>query len=138
VAEAYAGFGHAAVAPLKQLDERSWLLELFHGPTLAFKDYRPAAARPALRPRAGPARRARHGDRRHLRRHRLGGHRGLRDRAQVDIFMLHPKGRVSEVQRRQMTTVLSSNVHNIAIEGTFDDCQDLVKAMFNDLASATP
>src|SRR5690606_17852061 len=57
-----------------------------------------------------------------------------RDRASIDIFMLHPKSRVSEVQRRQMTTVLSKNVHNIAIDGTFDDCQAMVKAMFNDLA----
>src|SRR4029453_602926 len=57
-----------------------------------------------------------------------------RDRASIDIFMLHPRGRVSEVQRRQMTTGLSANVHKIAIEGTFDDCQDLVKAMFADAA----
>src|SRR5262249_28228887 len=56
-----------------------------------------------------------------------------RDRAAIEIFMLHPRGRVSEVQRRQMTTVLSPNVHNIAVDGTFDDCQDLVKAMFADL-----
>ena len=56
-----------------------------------------------------------------------------RDRETLDVFMLHPDGRVSEVQRRQMTSVLSPNIHNIAIEGTFDDCQDLVKAMFADL-----
>ena len=58
----------------------------------------------------------------------------VRDRKTIDIFMLHPHGRVSEVQRRQMTTVLAPNVHNIAVEGTFDDCQDLAKACFNDLA----
>jgi threonine synthase len=55
-----------------------------------------------------------------------------RDRSQIEIFILHPEGRVSEVQRRQMTTVTTENVHNIAVQGTFDDCQDLVKAMFND------
>ena len=58
----------------------------------------------------------------------------VRDRKTIDIFMLYPRGRVSEVQRRQMTTVLAPNVHNVAIEGTFDDCQDLAKACFNDLA----
>src|SRR6478735_8590938 len=58
----------------------------------------------------------------------------VRDRKTIDIFMLHPRGRISEVQRRQMTTVLAPNVHNIAIAGTFDDCQDLAKACFNDLA----
>ena len=64
-----------------------------------------------------------------------GGDRGLpRPRCQIEIFILHPEGRVSEVQRRQMTTVAAANVHNIAVQGTFDDCQDLVKAMFNDAA----
>src|SRR5204863_9222469 len=58
----------------------------------------------------------------------------VRDRKTIDIFMLHPRGRVSEVQRRQMTTVTAPNVHNIAVQGTFDDCQDLAKACFNDLA----
>jgi len=132
--QTYAGFGHAAVAPLKQLDERTWLMELFHGPTLAFKDYALQLVGRLFD---------------HVLRQRgervtvIGATSGdtgsaaieaLRDRAQVDVFMLHPQGRVSEVQRRQMTTVLAPNVFNIALEGTFDDCQDQVKAMFNDLA----
>jgi threonine synthase len=132
--ETYAGFGHAAVAPLKQLDQRTWLMELFHGPTLAFKDY----ALQLLGRLFDHVLRQR-GERVTV----IGATSGdtgsaaieaCRDRDQVDIFMLHPKGRVSEVQRRQMTTVLADNVYNIALEGTFDDCQDQVKAMFNDLA----
>ncbi|MGF1629850.1 MAG: threonine synthase [Kiloniellaceae bacterium] len=132
--ETYAGFEHAAVAPLKQLDSRTWLMELFHGPTLAFKDY----ALQLLGRLFDHVLRQR-GDRVTV----IGATSGdtgsaaieaCRDRDQIDIFMLHPRGRVSEVQRRQMTTVLASNVHNIALEGTFDDCQDQVKAMFNDLA----
>ncbi|GAB4364871.1 MAG: threonine synthase [Kiloniellaceae bacterium] len=132
--ETYAGFGHKAVAPLKQLDQRTWLLELFHGPTLAFKDYALQ-----LLGRLFDHVLARRGERVTI----VGATSGdtgsaaieaCRDRAQIDVFMLHPKGRVSEVQRRQMTTVLAPNVYNIALEGTFDDCQDQVKAMFNDLA----
>jgi threonine synthase len=132
--ETYAGFEHAAVAPLKQLDNRTWLMELFHGPTLAFKDYALQ-----LLGRLFDHVLAQRGERVTV----VGATSGdtgsaaieaLRDRAQVDVFMLHPQGRVSEVQRRQMTTVLAPNVHNIALEGTFDDCQDQVKAMFNDLA----
>src|SRR3546814_9391972 len=134
LAETYAGFEHAAVAPLKQLDERTWLMELFHGPTLAFKDY----ALQLLGRLFDHVLRQR-GERVTV----IGATSGdtgsaaieaCRDREQVDIFMLHPMGRVSEVQRRQMTTVLAPNVFNIALEGTFDDCQDQVKAMFNDLA----
>jgi len=134
LADTYAGFEHAAVAPLKQLDERTWLMELFHGPTLAFKDY----ALQLLGRLFDHVLRQR-GERVTV----IGATSGdtgsaaieaCRDRDQIDIFMLHPKGRVSEVQRRQMTTVLADNVYNIALEGTFDDCQDQVKAMFNDLA----
>ncbi|MPZ08579.1 MAG: threonine synthase [Kiloniellaceae bacterium] len=132
--ETYAGFEHAAVAPLKQLDSRTWLMELFHGPTLAFKDY----ALQLLGRLFDHVLRQR-GERVTI----IGATSGdtgsaaieaCRDRDRIDIFMLHPRGRVTEVQRRQMTTVLASNVHNIALEGTFDDCQDQVKAMFNDLA----
>lgn len=129
---AYAGFDHAAVAPLKQLSADLWLLELFHGPTLAFKDY-------ALQVvgRLFDHVLARRGDRVTI----VGATSGdtgsaaieaCRDRDALDVFILYPKGRISEVQRRQMTTVASANVHAIAIEGTFDDCQDLVKAMFAD------
>ena len=134
LAEAYDGFGHAAIAPLKQLDQRLWLQELFHGPTLAFKDY----ALQVVGRLFDEVLEAR-GKRITI----VGATSGdtgsaaieaCRNRERVEIFILHPKGRVSEVQRRQMTTVDSANVHNLAIEGSFDDCQDLVKAMFNDQA----
>jgi len=130
--EAYAGFGHAAVCPLVQLDPRVFALELFHGPTLAFKDM----AMQALG-RLFDATLARRGERVTI----VGATSGdtgsaaieaCRDRAAVDVVILHPEGRTSEVQRRQMTTVLSPNIANLAIEGSFDDCQDLVKAMFAD------
>ena len=130
--QAYRGFRHAAVAPLVQLGERLWLLELFHGPTLAFKDL--ALQLVGLLFDAVLARRHEHvtiigatsGD---------TGSAALaacRDREAIDIFILYPHGRISEVQRRQMTTVESANAHAVAIEGTFDDCQDLVKALFAD------
>jgi len=132
LADAYRGFGHQAVAPLKQIGPRHWLLELFHGPTLAFKDYALQAV-------------GRLFDRALARRNQrvtiVGATSGdtgsaaieaLRDRTSVDVFILFPKGRVSEVQRRQMTTVEAPNVHCIALDGTFDDCQDMVKALFND------
>lgn len=132
--EAYAGFDHGAVAPLKQLDERTWLMEQFHGPTLAFKDFAlQAVGRLFDKVLSARGRRitivgATSGDT------GSAAIEACRDRERIEIFILHPKGRVSEVQRRQMTTVASDNVHNIAVEGTFDDCQDLVKAMFNDTA----
>ena len=131
---AYAGFGHAAVAPLVQLDERLWLLELFHGPTLAFKDLALQ-----LLGRLFDAALARRGERVTI----VGATSGdtgsaaieaCRDRAAIDIFFLYPHGRISEVQRRQMTTVDAANAHAVAIEGNFDDCQDLVKALFADPA----
>ncbi|GGJ31546.1 threonine synthase [Neoroseomonas lacus] len=130
--EAYAGFGHPAVVPLVQLDRRSFALELFHGPTLAFKDM----AMQVL------GRMFDHVlDKRGERVTIVGATSGdtgsaaieaCRDRAAVDIVILHPEGRTSDVQRRQMTTVLAPNVKNIAVHGDFDACQDLVKAMFND------
>ncbi|MBU0725214.1 MAG: threonine synthase [Alphaproteobacteria bacterium] len=134
VEDAYAGFDHKAVTPLKQLDQNFWVLELFHGPTLAFKD-----VALQLLGRLFDHVLTKRGERVTI----VGATSGdtgsaaieaCRDRASIDIFILHPRGRTSEVQRRQMTTVLSSNVHNIALEGTFDDCQDQVKAMFNDPA----
>jgi threonine synthase len=132
VQDAYASFDHSAVTPLVQLDQRTWVLELFHGPTLAFKD-----VALQLLGRLFDHVLAKRGQRVTI----VGATSGdtgsaaieaCRDRQNVDIFIMHPKGRTSEVQRRQMTSVLSSNVHNIALDGTFDDCQDLVKAMFND------
>ena len=130
--EAYGRFAHAAVTPLKQLDERQWLLELFHGPTLAFKD-----VALQLLGRLFEEFLARSGNRLTI----VGATSGdtgsaaidaVAGRDNVDIFMLHPKGRVSDVQRRQMTTVKAPNVYNIAIEGSFDDAQAMVKRMFGD------
>ena len=129
---AYGRFSHAAVTPLAQLDHRHFLLELFHGPTLAFKDV-------ALQMLGLLFERFLAGGDQHLTI--VGATSGdtgsaaieaVANRAHIDIFMLHPKGRVSDVQRRQMTTVLAPNVHNIAIEGDFDQAQALVKAMFGD------
>ncbi|MEM7223112.1 MAG: threonine synthase [Pseudomonadota bacterium] len=131
---AYESFDHAAVAPLKQLDRKLWLLELFHGPTLAFKDFALQVVGRLFDKVL---------TRRNERLTIVGATSGdtgsaaieaCRDRARIQIFMLHPEGRVTEVQRRQMTTVPSENVHNFAIQGSFDDCQDLVKALFNDEA----
>ncbi len=134
VTQAYAGFAHSAVAPLVQLDHQHFLLELFHGPTLAFKDF--AMQVLGLLFEHFLAKRDTHitvigatsGDTGSAAIQALAG------RDKVDIFMLHPQGRVSDVQRRQMTTVMAPNVHNIAIDGTFDDAQALVKAAFNDAA----
>ncbi|MEX2295954.1 MAG: threonine synthase [Dongiaceae bacterium] len=132
--EAYAVFDDPDVAPLREIEPGLHIMELFHGPTLAFKD-----VALQLVGRLFDHVLARRGKRITI----VGATSGdtgsaaieaCRDREAIDIFILHPKGRVSEVQRRQMTTVRSSNVHNIAIEGSFDDCQDLVKAMFNDRA----
>ncbi|MDP9419347.1 MAG: threonine synthase [Actinomycetota bacterium] len=134
VAEAYARFRHPAVVPLRQVGDNEWVLELFHGPTLAFKD----VALQVLG-RLFDAELTRRSERLTI----LGATSGdtgpaaieaCRDRHTLDVFILHPAGRISEVQRRQMTTVASDNVHNLAVEGTFDDCQDLVKAIFGDLA----
>jgi threonine synthase len=134
IAEAYTSFDVADVAPLKPLDDNLHLLELFHGPTLAFKDV--ALQLLGLMLDHTLSQRRAHAT-------IVGATSGdtgsaaieaVRDRRTIDIFMLHPRGRVSEVQRRQMTTVLAPNVHNIAVQGTFDDCQDLAKACFNDLA----
>ncbi|MEN2710453.1 threonine synthase [Sphingomonas sp. NPDC092331] len=130
--QAYGRFAQAAVTPLVQLDHRHFLLELFHGPTLAFKDvalqllgllfekFLTGSSEPLTIVGATS------GDTGSAAIDAVAGRHG------VDIFMLHPKGRVSDVQRRQMTTVLAPNVHNIAIEGSFDDAQAMVKALFND------
>jgi len=132
VAKAYSGFAHAAVAPLSQIGPNLWLMELFHGPTLAFKDVALQLLGPLFDLVLAKKRKrvtivgATSGDT------GSAAIEAVRGSASCDIVMLHPKGRVSEVQRRQMTTVLAPNVFNVAIEGTFDDCQALVKAMFND------
>ena len=130
--DAYAGFRHPAVVLLVQLDTDLWTQELFHGPTLAFKDLAMQ-----LLGRMFDWVLARQGQRVTI----VGATSGdtgsaaieaCRDRANIDVVILHPAGRTSEVQRRQMTTVLSPNIANVAVDGTFDDCQDLVKAMFAD------
>jgi len=132
---AYGRFAHPAVTPLRQLDEQNWLLELFHGPTLAFKD-----VALQLLGRLFEEFLARRNERLTI----VGATSGdtgsaaidaVAGRENVDIFMLHPKGRVSDVQRRQMTTVKAPNVYNIALEGgSFDEAQALVKRMFGDPA----
>jgi threonine synthase len=130
---AYSSFTHTAVAPLAQLGSNDWIVELFHGPTLAFKDY----ALQAVGLMFELVLKAK-GKRITI----VGATSGdtgsaaieaTKGRDAVDIFILHPEGRTSDVQRRQMTTVTASNVHNIAVKGTFDDCQDMVKAMFGDV-----
>ena len=132
VRETYAEFGHDAVAPLKQLGEDLWLMELFHGPTIAFKDYAmQILGRLFDHVLAEKGRRvtiigATSGDT------GSAAMEACRDREAIDCFILFPHGRVSPVQQRQMTTVDAKNVHAIAVKGTFDDCQDLVKAAFND------
>lgn len=131
-AAAYGSFSHDAVTPLVQLDGQHWLLELFHGPTLAFKDVALQLLGQLFeRFLTGSDTRltivgATSGDTGSAAIHAVAG------REQVEIFMLHPEGRVSDVQRRQMTTVLAPNVHNIAIAGSFDDAQAMVKRMFGD------
>jgi len=129
---AYSTFRDSHVAPLRELGNSRWLLELFHGPTLAFKDValqlvgrlfdHVLTARGERITVVG----ATSGD--------TGSAAidGVKHCANVSMVILYPKGRISEVQRRQMTTVQSPNVHTVAIDGSFDDCQDLVKAMFND------
>ena len=134
IAQAYAGFGHAARAPLVQLDSNHFLLELFHGPTLAFKDFAMQLIGQMFQ-----AALTRSGDRVTI----VGATSGdtgsaaieaFRGLKAVDVFIMYPHGRVSEVQRRQMTTPTESNVHALAVDGDFDDCQAAVKDMFNDFA----
>ena len=129
--EAYGNFRHPAVVPLSQLNVNTFMLELFHGPTLAFKD----VAMQLLARLMDHALRSR-GERRTTVVATSGDTGGaaveaFRGRDQVDLIVLFPQGRVSDVQRRMMTTTGATNVSALAIEGTFDDCQALVKAMFN-------
>ncbi len=129
--EAYGNFRHPAVAPLTQLGVNSFVLELFHGPTLAFKDL----AMQLLARLMDHALAAR-GERRTIVVATSGDTGGAAveafcDRRQVDIVVLFPRGRISDVQRRMLTTADARNVSALAIDGTFDDCQALLKAMFN-------
>lgn len=130
--DAYSHFDTNEVAPVKKIGENDYLLELFHGPTIAFKDMAMQFLGPMFD---------------HVLKQKqqrvtiVGATSGdtgsaaieaCRDRDAIDIFILYPNGRVSDVQRKQMTTVKANNVHCIAVDGTFDDCQDMVKALFND------
>ncbi|KAJ6591115.1 tryptophan synthase beta subunit-like PLP-dependent enzyme [Mycena vulgaris] len=141
VEKSYQTFRHPDITPLKKLDDRRYVLELFHGPTFAFKDValqllgnlfeffllrRNARKTPGEKPEKLTVVGATSGD--------TGSAAiyGLRNKANISIFILHPKGRVSPIQEAQMTTVTDANVHNISVAGTFDDCQDIVKALFGD------
>ncbi|KAE8234022.1 hypothetical protein CF326_g934 [Tilletia indica] len=141
IERSYSTFRSDLVSPLKQLGDDVWCLELWHGPTFAFKDValqflgnlfeyflqRRNAAKSSHEPRERlTVLGATSGDT------GSAAISGLRSKADIDIFILHPKGRVSPIQEAQMTTVLDANVHNLAVEGTFDDCQDIVKFLFSD------
>jgi threonine synthase len=132
VAQAYATFDHPDVCPLVELEPGLSVVELFHGPTLAFKD-----VALQLVGRLFDRELERRGERRTIVVATSGdtGSAAIAacvGRPTLDVVVLHPAGRVSDVQRRQMTTVDAANVHNVAVEGTFDDCQDVVKALFAD------
>ncbi len=132
VDETYAGFNHKAVAPLVQLDKNEWVLELFHGPTLAFKDFALQLLGRLMdnalikRDKHLVIMGATSGDT------GSAAIEGCKHSKRVKMFILHPHERVSEVQRRQMTTLIGDNIHNIAVRGNFDDCQQMVKQSFAD------
>ena len=136
--DTYGNFRHTAVAPLVQLGHNEWVLELFHGPTLAFKDFALQLLGRLLDYVLG-----KRGERVVV----LGATSGDTGSAAIegcrrcdnlDIFIMHPNQRVSEVQRRQMTTVIGHNIHNLAVEGNFDDCQEMVKQCFGDQSFLPP
>ena len=130
--ESYAEFDHPSVAPLTMLSTNEWVLELYHGPTLAFKDFALQVLGRLLDYVL------KKNDQRVVTLGATSGDtgsaalEGCRHSENVDIFILHPHNRVSDVQRKQMTTVPGDNVHNLAVEGNFDDCQKIVKAAFSD------
>ena len=134
----YAGFSHPEVAPLTALGEGEYVLELFHGPTLAFKDFALQVLGRMLdrvlrrKARRGLILGATSGDT------GSAALAGCRHCAEIDICILYPHGKVSQVQRKQMTTVAGDNVFNLAVEGSFDDCQRLVKAAFADQSFLPP
>lgn len=132
VRDAYKGFNHPSIAPLTELEPGHFILELWHGPTLAFKDVAMQFLARVMDYILGAR-----GQRATI----VGATSGdtgsaaieaFKGRENTDIFILHPEGRTSAIQRRQMTTVADANVHNIALQGTFDDCQAVVKTLFAD------
>ena len=132
--EAYGNFRHPAVAPLTQLGVNTYTLELFHGPTLAFKDLAMQ-----LLARLMDHVLAARGERRTVVVATSGDTGGaaveaFRDRSQLDVIVLFPNGRISQVQRRMITTADAANIHALAVDGTFDDCQAIVKGLFNHAA----
>lgn len=132
IAKAYSTFRHSAIAPLKQFDKNQFVLELFHGPTLAFKDFALQLLGQMLDYTLAKRKQdvvilgATSGDT------GSAAIAGCVDSKHIKLFMLFPDGRVTDIQRRQMTTILAPQIHNLAVAGTFDDCQNMVKAMFVD------
>lgn len=130
--DTYVDFRHPAIAPLVQLDHNEWVLELFQGPTLAFKDFALQMLGRMLdyilerKQQKVVIMGATSGDT------GSAAIQGCKRCSNIDIFILHPHQRVSDVQRRQMTTVINDNIHNLAVQGNFDDCQAMIKASFND------
>ena len=130
--QSYATFRHGGTAPLVQTGHNEWIMELFHGPTLAFKDFALQFLGNLLdyilvkRGQKVVIMGATSGDT------GSAAIEGCRRCKNIDMFILHPHNRVSAVQRRQMTTVVADNIHNIAMHGNFDDCQNMVKNSFND------
>ena len=142
ISKSYASFRHPDVSPLHRVSEHEWCLELWHGPTFAFKDVALQLLGNLfeyllVRRNKGGSDREKHtltvlgatsGDT------GSAAIAGLRAKANIHIFILHPHNRVSPIQEAQMTTILDENVHNLAVDGTFDDCQDIVKHLFGDAA----
>ena len=131
IEDSYQEFRHPAIVPLTQINERLWIMELFHGPTLSFKDLALQLVGQLFRYLTGSS-----GKRYALLTATSGDTgsaaiSGFQACQTMDVFVLYPEGRISEVQRRQMTTVRASNIHPIALQGTFDDCQAIVKTLFH-------
>ena len=132
VNKSYKKFSHSAIAPLKQLDDKEFLLELFHGPTLSFKDYSLQVVGNLFE----------HVLKKEKKRITIIGAtsgdtgsaaiNACKNKSTMELFIFHPYKKVSNIQRRLMTTVKSKNIHNIAIRGNFDDCQKIVKKLFVD------
>jgi threonine synthase len=141
VGKSFATFSHPKVTPLVKVSDNLWILELFHGPTFAFKDValqvlgnlfefflmrRDGGVLNIIGATSGKSFTLNKGD--------TGGAAiyGLRGKKGIQAFILHPMNRISPIQELQMTTVLDKNIHNVAVEGTFDDCQEIVKTLFSD------